>query len=1328
MLTPLPGKERGVVSDTLSQHCGRLFEVGFNCGLLTFLAQQEQAQMLTTRQACSIYQSDLARLRFHPMATFAITQAKTIGPSPQLHQVAEQILLHFCFKGYLLGLHFLEEYLHALGGPYTSRKIHVRYVQCSFREENSLGMIKVNPVADEQALRQCLTQLDPELGSGSLDVKRYSQTGRFLKADCLVLLQWGGDDELTQQKKAAEEAKRTPSSVSASLERSASEKHALSKRGGFLLTHTLPEGHAENHTASHEDVSKRHWRIVCLDFSIHSLTTGKLRDPNHIVTARQQLLSELGYLRTRGVFSNLGYDVAEGLPEMLFSRGLEEYLTAFKKKDKESAKLIQAGGYAYDFYQLLCQKGLIRDEDEVICHAFGVSDRDMTSMHVHREHMSILQTCQKIYQNNPSDETIDVARDRVVETIQSTAKWSFEGEQALFDYLRTMDRTADGCFWLPSLTETLPVLSSQDRLPVDRLAPSLIQRLGGRAAATSLTVQQAHSLLVYQELASSVPYVFLTGNPGIGKTTAIAEYLLECERRGEGFLFFYLSPRTQVNLDLIEKFRLGRGGPLQGSVLALTTNAPLLEGRMGPTVLYTSTQLQGQGTMTRPGVEATVTFLEAGSALAAASQRRVSGIDPLLEDQIWDHGIRTPGVLYSLCQALAANMQQPLSNAVVAAVSIQSLKKKGRASDTLDHLEKIFACASDRTRGRVLPERMQALAQRMRHLVFMVDEITGDESGVAFLAGLHEFALRYGLFSPSSPFHTKILIADASVVNRKVIERHLESSVYEPEKIYFQHIPDPSQLAPVTAESFDFKQMEASAINTNAYPASSLELSYHLCVECQRYQEQMMQLPVSELTKTLQSRLVEDLVRLIRRPRREVPQIIVYIQDKSRLADLIEQVRSRLGRFEKETEYLEIHASISEKARRTAEQKRMQVRVVFMTASASRGLSFPDATHFLIDVPRFAIEANTMEILQVMYRGRGGSHDRETKYVQFYLSDRVLYQETTDRARALRERLLGIIDMLIILKTSMMTRIAGAGKVRRQYFQMIPVGGKAVSSAGATFPDNMAELIRQLTNEARQHPDQPDLGRVARYLQQLFGEGNFRWEALADRPTDKAQQKRAYVPDRRALLHRFQDLASQGFDQLLQWPVYELIYPSGGLLVVPSRHKKLDQRYLFNLRQRSRSQRGKQALAILRHLEGDENVPEQARLLVSKAKELLWLLQEASDETTQQFVQSSFYLDQYAAVPLHAFLVPKVFEEYFETAFDDQDPAPFRAILEALLRTWYPAQTMLPIGADYRTYPFLIFRSFNLEEIRHRIFSGNSVFASYEMNILNMLLSTQSAD
>ena len=192
----------------------------------------------------------------------------------------------------------------------------------------------------------------------------------------------------------------------------------------------------------------------------------------------------------------------------------------------------------------------------------------------------------------------------------------------------------------------------------------------------------------------------------------------------------------------------------------------------------------------------------------------------------------------------------------------------------------------------------------------------------------------------------------------------------------------------------------------------------------------------------------------------------------------------------------------------------------------------------------------------------------------------------------------------------------------------------------------------------------------------------------------------------------------------------ELIYPSGGFVVIPCQNKLLDQRYLFDLRERARTQRGKQALAILRRLveEEKEKFPDQVYLLMEKARDLLWRLQQANDEETQQFTQSSTYLDQNAALPLFAFLVPEVVEDYFATEKDDLDPLPFRQILAGLLKTWYPAETMLPIGDDYRSYPFLIFRSFNLEEIRHRLFSGSSLFASYEMNVLNMLLSTQADD
>src|SRR5258708_33647801 len=80
------------------------------------------------------------------------------------------------------------------------------------------------------------------------------------------------------------------------------------------------------------------------------------------------------------------------------------------------------------------------------------------------------------------------------------------------------------------------------------------------------TVRAAHAAVVSRALASGRRYVFLTGSPGIGKTTAIAQYLME-SCHDEGFLFFYASPRKSVNRDIFEKFRavLGAGNASSGT-------------------------------------------------------------------------------------------------------------------------------------------------------------------------------------------------------------------------------------------------------------------------------------------------------------------------------------------------------------------------------------------------------------------------------------------------------------------------------------------------------------------------------------------------------------------------------------------------------------------------------------------------------------------------------------------------------------------------------------------------------------------------------------------
>ncbi|MBF2018426.1 MAG: hypothetical protein IGS23_25165 [Rivularia sp. T60_A2020_040] len=86
---------------------------------------------------------------------------------------------------------------------------------------------------------------------------------------------------------------------------------------------------------------------------------------------------------------------------------------------------------------------------------------------------------------------------------------------------------------------------------------------------------------------------------------------------------------------------------------------------------------------------------------------------------------------------------------------------------------------------------------------------------------------------------------------------------------------------------------------------------------------------------------------------------------------MIAKIQQQTAKFQLFEDYIEIHANISELEKEQINQCKNDVKIVFMTASGSRGLSFPKAKHILVEIPGFQIEKNLMEIIQVIYRGRG---------------------------------------------------------------------------------------------------------------------------------------------------------------------------------------------------------------------------------------------------------------------------------------------------------------------------------------------------------------------
>ncbi|WP_353929368.1 helicase [Okeanomitos corallinicola TIOX110] len=1196
----------------IADDLGRLFEVGFNIGILSYIHKNH-----IKNNFGDLYSQELQNLKFAKIKKRIVD--KIISKLER--EIAETWCQFFVQKGFLCGLNFFREYLKSWGCVEKSnlRYLEVIYYQCRFNGDNS---IRTHEVDEKQWFINVLSQFENvKLTSQNLD--DYKKGGDFLNADSLMLLKY-----------------------------------------------------------------KQNYRVLCLDLSVFSIhTDDDLQNIDYVEIIRGLLLRDINYLRSKSVFSKLRIDTESlGLD---ISPGLKEYFTAFKSKDKESAKLIQAGSYIYSFCQFLEANNIIPNKLKLVCNAVGYSDRSFNTISIPGNNIQLFATCYQIYQKHDKKEEITDARYRVLQKIQLNAYRSFEQGKKLVDSL--LEIIPDTTNILPRHTETITgFFNSVSTVPSELIA-SL--NLTGKP-----NFRQAHNQLIKRYLLSENTYIFLTGNPGIGKTTAIVNFLTQYQ--DDGFLLLYVSPRKQVNLDIIEKFKDRQTGKLvDDRIFAINTHSNLIQDNGGKrSVAYTSNQHQ------QDFILGDVHFLN--SENVERKSRRKDRIQQITDDTLQDVGTKTKGVLNSICEALYNLISCEQYNQIIATASTQSLKKTDYG-DTLKHLEKIFRDAYNSRENKVFPEKMRNISRRIKHLFIMIDEITGDDGGVEFLAGIEKIAKTYKLTNPENGFNTKIIVADASIVDKNVIIQHLEDTSPEPNKVYFRTAD--ANIQPLSVESFKFNHQDAIIINTNTYPAKSLTINYQIIIESSRFTDKIKLKDKSDLEKRSQEEIFKDIKNLLQKS--DVEQFIVYIQNKPKLSELIDKIQSELGRenFVKNDHFLEIHANISELEKQEIKLHQENVKVVFMTASGSRGLSFPKAKHILVEIPKFEIEKNLMEIIQVIYRGRGNDIiDSQDKYLNFYLTERSIYYQD-DPEISIKENCLNLLNILLILKASIMTRIQGYGTMGRKNYLLIPIGGKSVFAAGETFSSKIENLITQLKKEYNRNKSHTLLRNAYTKLELLMGEGDF----LVFKDTEES-----YLKIRENFNNKFLEVAKT-FDKLLDFTPLELGYISGGLLIVPS--PKIQETYQMRFLDIQ-----KYANAVLwenlKSISRNQNYPESLTSAVKDAIELVEKLINAPAKT-QNYIQKSQNTDQYYALPLFAFISGEVMKEYFARKTEEPEDKRFKDILYTYIRSLYPVNNVLPIGNNYQEFPFVVFRSYSLEEIRNKLFTEKYLLNSQELNVLNLILS-----
>jgi hypothetical protein len=1173
---------------------GRIFEVGFNLGILAFIKHKNIQNPFGED-----YYGDAKQLKLANMVK--CLTVKLIDVTDR--RIVEDHAIFSLQKGFLSGLNFFREYL-AFVCP-KIRKAKILYFQCSFSEKNSIGTY----VVPNELQRWCR-----QLGVESIH-EDYSAGGEFLNADTLVWIE-------------------------------------------------TPQG----------------YRILCVDLSTFGKSQKiKLPDLREIENIRQLLESEKNYRLTKSFFSELKIDSKER--DFFLNKELASYLRAYSRKDKETYKLIQAGSYVDSFHRFLLAQGKLKSGDMVRFNIVGYSDRGMSSLSLGMADTEILQTCADIYKNKTNENLLD-AHARTVRKLKRNASLSFENGKAF-------------------LEKILEAREGGEALHHERLSGFVNP---ADKIRDGKTLRDLHADMIYEALKGPCPYVFLTGNPGIGKTTALMNFLQD--HAGEGFILFYASPRKQVNLDIVQKFRIKDSELLcDDTLITLFSDSKIIEDNGGQrTVRYRKNDRTGTF------FENAVAFQDDREQSDEALHQRKSSVRTTRDDTIKVEASATSGVLQSVFEAVHACIDRRVANCIVATASIQALKITS-SGDTLQHFRSIFKSASADNGKRVIPAKLREISKRIKHLFVMIDEITGDDGGVQFLSGIHDILFQYGLFKEESGFNTKIIVADASVVAPEIIKCHLTDASTEPNKIYFR-LGD-AQAQPLTQETFLFKDQNAVVINTNSYPARNLDITYKVFIEAMEGEKPLKQRTLNE---QIQNSILSDVLELWSEP--DSGQIIVYIQDKQRLGELKGTIKQKRGGFEEFADYVEIHADTPLEKKERIQHCKENVKVVFMTASASRGLSFPKARHILIDVPRFEVERNLMEIIQVIYRGRGGAPelDKMDKELRFYVADTVVYPaENTDQERlvAFQQRAVNILNLLLLLKVSIMTRIYGCGSIARKPCTVIPIGGKSISAVGDPYSSKVGSFLNDLKKEYETNREKKSLKELREALTQIFGKSRIRVRSEGG--------SRSYLDLLEFNIEQFQDFVRHGLDRLFELGVLEDACVSGGMLIVPV--PDMYENYAIGLQEQIRQYANKEMATEIWKVSKNFDHSDKMR---SGAKTVLEFINRLRDQPqkSQNLQQSSKRRDQYYAIPLVALLMGEPFRRYFKVGPDEPDGRTFRNILQGHVRAHYPSNNFLPIGADYGEFPFVTFNSFNFTEFRRKMFDESYMLNSTEINVLGLILAS----
>lgn len=1111
------------------------------------------------------------------------------------------------------------------------------------------------------------------------------------------------------------------------------------------------------------------FHLVGYELSTHNMPTIakglNLSEPDDVYESLRRGNSAMANkIRTRD------FRIASETFGLEISPDLKDYFRGLLTHDKIAKKLFQGGGYVFSLYDTIKDR-IIRDkpfdrwvpgQGNIEFHIVAFTDRGRHFLHVKEDEWKLLQEMGTIYKGiqsgryQTSQEKRKLQEREVLKTqeavlrnirknsspelrkslhsLYDAAKKTFLGKKPLPGYLNhSFTERIEG--YCPTGT---PPTSEQLRswLPLE-IAESIQH-------ADMKSMQDAHAELVkYAWTQYDADIFVMSGTPGIGKTTALRNILANYD---SGYSLIYISPRIQVNADLIAKFDPSDdGNRLAGKeeLVCLTTNSVLISTAQAhygrPALSCCSRELPDDPKFLFLRPEDAEALETRTFANPAEPSRNRTGYKSLEKGGAGEGtGSFGHGVFNTMMQAVHRLNVRHNYKRIIACVSTQSNRQLDRGKTTFSvHLKKVFGI-----RGEWDIASVEKFAKNVRELVFFIDEVTGDRAGRQTAQEIIRFRKEVKMLfeeaGKSCPIRFRIIIADASLVNASSVETFLNRTTSQPDQILFNGDADSKGLS---IEDARIMGLPVKIINANVYPASNLTvrwrpvLSFSGTMSGGRTHN-----PVSEAYRDLESGILEKLaVELVHRvQQRPREQTIVIIQNKLSVSKLREHIAAyaRASRPDcpdaicPDVICLDAYSTSEEKRRIVSpasdEEKTWKDRevpvsqkgdlydIIIMTSSGTRGISFPNATKIICVIPFFSLENNFMEFLQGVYRGRGGGKgnrlDREIELI----IPQVLV-ESSEASEASQIANLSATQM--ILRMSIFTRIFGACDLFGKPVSCIPISGNLVEGVAQTVMDNADSAIRSLEHAHKQDPGNTDLRYVQEHIRDIFKHENVILHNTSNHASTLISKKY-----RNRLLRNFVQDANRGFGVIAAGDyIPEGCYTAGELML----------QYLgdFSIREKNRhliethlEDTHKKIVALcakLRRLGADtvRQIRDPASILLS----VMNVLSHESESDTESETKGSSF-NRWLVVPLSAMHI----DEFWK---NQPDPHRFKAEMKKMLEHYFRAclcspNYVLPIQSNYdeSVPPWLLVRG---PEIAQRIdaqFQTRYVVSSKSLALLNIML------